>query len=345
MVGLPEGVTAVKTKRATYYYWHPHRGTDRAGKRIPLGKDPTDPEFWNKLKEVRGFCEKSAEGTFNRLVDDYLASKSFERRRPRTQENYRLHLERIKEAWGTMQVSGLTVAGIYALRAQYEATPVAANHLVSVLRTLLKWGLQHGYGTTNPAREIEPIQIEDEENAKPWPEWVYDFIVKNAPEDIRRGTILGRACGQRISDWVKFGKKNRKDDGIAIKIGKLRDKDHIIPLMKHQLAELDSWSCSDTGPWVISVANRTMTADAWRAALNRYIARTPELKSAEIAPHGLRAMAAIDRKMAGGENRAIGANLRMSTQIVERYIRHIDELKLARGVRDQMEDFARAGKV
>jgi hypothetical protein len=337
-VQLPEGVHAVKVGKTTYFYWSPGRGTKAAQKPIPLGKDARDPEFWNKLKTLRGDTPAS-KGSFSDLIGRYKASARFATRRARTQEHYDHQLDRIETAWGTLPVAELTVAGIYALRAQYEATPVAANHLIAVLRTLLKWGLQHGFGTTNPAREIEPIEIEDEENAKPWPEKAWQLVVANAPEDIRRAAYLGRATGQRRSDLVKFGKRHRKEDGIAIKIGKLRDKDHIVPLTKAQLAEIDSWTCSDTGPWIISPIGRTMSGDALQSALGRYIAKVPELQQYELKLHGLRAMAACDRKLAGAENRAIGANLRMSLTTVERYIRHIDELLLARGVRDRLEDF------
>jgi hypothetical protein len=53
--------------------------------------------------------------------------------------------------------------------------------------------------------------------------------------------------------------------------------------------------------------------------------------------HGWRANAAIDRKMGGAENKAIGSNIRMSKAMVERHIRHIDNLGLARGVTGKME--------
>jgi hypothetical protein len=162
-------------------------------------------------------------------------------------------------------------------------------------------------------------------------------VLKVVPQRIRRAVYLARACGQRHSDVVKFGKRHRKEDSIAIKIGKLRDKDHVIPLMQHQLDEIDSWSCSDTGPWVIAAGGGRMSGDNVQSTLNRLIAKTPTLRGYELKMHGLRANAAIDRKLAGAENRAIGASIRMSTAMVERYIKHIDDLVLARGVRDQLE--------
>lgn len=341
-VSLPEGVAVVKSKGKIYYYWAPGRGTKNAAKPIALGKDATDPKFWERLRKLAGEDSVQAAldsevGSFNALIKEYKAHHAYKKLRKRSQDHYDDQLDKIALAWGKLKVASLTVAHIVALRDKHQATPVAANHILSMLRTLLKFGLERQYGTTNPAREVANLEILDEQNAKPWPEWAYQFIIANAPEDVRRAAFLGRACGQRRADLVLFGRKNRKDDGLVIKVGKLRNRDHIIPLTKAQLAELDSWSCSDTGPWITSSAGETMSGDAIYQALQRYIERTPELQGVQLAMHGLRAMATIDRKLAGAENRAIGASLRMSTAMVERYIRHIDDLELARGVRDRLE--------
>lgn len=337
MLELPEGVHAVKAGKNTYYYWSPNRGTAFAGKPIPLGKDAKDPEFWRILKLAQGDDGTLKSGTFNALIAEYKASSKWRKLREKTRVTYTHQLGRIALAWGDMAVEGLTVKGIFAIRAKYEATPVAANHLVSVLRTILGWGLEHGYGERNPANDVKAIEIEDEENAKPWPEWAFNLVLETAPERLYRAVYLGRACGQRRSDLGRYGKRHRKEDGIAVKIGKLRDKHHIIPLSRAQLQELDSWSCSDTGPWVVGVGGGRMSGDNMQSTLNRLIAKTPRLQGLELKMHGLRAMAAIDRKLAGAENRAIGASLCMSTTTVERYIRHIDQLELARGVRDKLE--------
>lgn len=334
---VPEGVHAVKSGRKTYYYWAPNRGTEFATKPVPLGTDHTDPKFWEKLKAARGDDDTAAAGSFNALIAEYRKSPKFTKRRPRTRDHYKRQLTIIAGAWGELAVKGLTVAGILALRATMEETPTAANHLLSMLRTLLGWGLTHGYGERNPANDVEPLEIDDVESAKPWPEWAYRMVLEIAPERLYRAVFLGRACGQRRSDLVLFGKRHRKEDGIAIKIGKLRDKEHIIPLMTDQLSEIDAWSCSDTGAWIQSVRGGRMTGDNLQSTLNRLVEKTPELKGQTLKMHGLRAMAAIDRKMIGEENRAIGASLCMTTQTVERYIKHIDTLALARRVRDGLE--------
>lgn len=337
VVDLPSGVHAVRVGKKTYYYWHPNRGTGFAGKRIPLGTDARDPEFWQRLRDAMGQRIPHEQGTFKALIADYKASQAWVDLRHRTRVHYEHQLSRIEAAWGDMQAGELTVRGIYALRANFSSTPVAANHLVAVLRMLLKWGLQFGYGKSNPATEIKRIEIRDEQSARPWPEDAYQHVVKNAPEHIKRAVFLARATGQRRSDLVKMGRRHRDGDGLRFTISKLRDKPHFVPVTKDQLAVIDSWSCSDLGPWIVSPTGAAMSGDHLQSSLNRYISSQPKLRGLALKMHGLRALAACDRKMLGFDNRAIGASIGMSAGMVDRYTKHINQEALARQVRDGLE--------
>jgi hypothetical protein len=80
-----------------------------------------------------------------------------------------------------------------------------------------------------------------------------------------------------------------------------------------------------------------MSGDHLQSSLNRYIAKTPALQGHRLKLHGLRAMAAIDRKMTGSDNKAIGKNMGMSPGMVERYTTHIDGEVLSRELRDKLE--------
>ena len=109
-----------------------------------------------------------------------------------------------------------------------------------MLRTLIAFGIPRGYIDRNPAAEVTPIPIVDVEHARPWPEEAFKLVIETAPEHIRRAAFLGRATGQRRSDLVRFGRKHRRADGLQIKVSKLRDKGHFIPLRAAELAEIDS---------------------------------------------------------------------------------------------------------
>lgn len=332
VIDLPNGVHRVKSKGRVYFYFAPGRGTKSAGERVSLGTDPTAPEFWAKLNEAHGTAPETIKaGTFAALIRDFKMSADWNRLRLNTRRDYSIYLNRIERAWGVLLVSGLTAVGIYTLRDQYASTPVAANHLVTILRSLLAWGVKRGYHDRNPVIDVTPIEIFDVKGARPWPEVAYEIVLQRAPEAIRRTAILGRACGQRRSDLVQFGRKNRRDDGIDITIGKLRDRRHFIPLKKAELAEIDSWSCSETGPWIVSARGEPLKGPALGELLDEFVGRTGELSPyGPIKLHGLRAMAVCDRRLEGLEHQEIAAQLGMSLQMVMRYSRQIDQEALAR---------------
>jgi integrase len=125
---------------------------------------------------------------------------------------------------------------------------VQANHLVSVLRTIIAWGIQRGYSERNPALEVVAIDILEEQNARPWPEEAFRVVLHEAPEHLRRAAYLGRVTGQRRSDLVRMGRRDRRDDGLDIRIKKLRGLRHFMPLNQAELAMLDSWECSENRP-------------------------------------------------------------------------------------------------
>jgi len=331
---LPGEVQRVRAKGRDYYYWAPNRNTSYAGKRVPLGRDPTDPEFWRKIEFLRskgGGEPEVRPGSFAALIRAYVSSPEWQILRPRTHEVYQISLDRIQERWGDLPVQGTTARDIYRLRDEFSATPVAANHLVSVLRGLLTWGIPRGYCERNAASDVLAIGILDQEITRPWPESAWKIVVAEGPEHLRRAAILGRACGQRRSDLVKFGRRHRRDDGLEIKIGKLRDKRHFIPLRQSEIVEIDSWSCSDTGPWIVSPRGKAMSGDHLAASLGRFVADHDELRAQEgLTPHGWRAMAVCDRRIDGLTHQEIAAQLGMSLPMVMRYSKHIDQELLAR---------------
>jgi hypothetical protein len=160
----------------------------------------------------------------------------------------------------------------------------------------------------NSAADVCPLHV-DVENTCPWPDDAFKRVLGTAPEWIRRAAFPGRTTGQRRSDLVKFGRKHRRANGLQIKVGKLRDKDHFVPLKASQLTEIDSWSCSDTGPWITNAAGQPMGGEALGNALDRFLAEVPELKGSNLNPHGLRAMAVCDRRIDRLSHQEVSAQL------------------------------------
>ena len=198
----PDVQRVIKPSGRVYYYYAPGRGTATAGKRIPLGSDTGDPEFWRKLREAKS-PPATRDGTLSKLIAEYRAHKEFADLRPESKRVYTHFLDRLEASGGERPVAAMTRRDIYALLDQMSSTPVAANLMLTVLRTLLEFGVPRGYRDDNPAIGVKKLKIEDSGHS-PWPEQGYAYVMQHAPTNLRRMAFLGRATGQRISDLVKM---------------------------------------------------------------------------------------------------------------------------------------------
>ncbi|MBK1656877.1 site-specific integrase [Paracraurococcus ruber] len=80
-------------------------------------------------------------GSFGELCALYLASPKFKRRAPRTQQEYRDHIEILRSAWEGVPVAGITRKAVAVLHAGYAATPWRGNAILRTLRLVLNFGI------------------------------------------------------------------------------------------------------------------------------------------------------------------------------------------------------------
>jgi hypothetical protein len=198
---LPRDVQrVVKPSGKVYYYYAPGRGSAGAGKRVALGSDAADPEFWRKLREASS-PTAARDGTLSKLIAEYRASKAWADLRPASKRSYTHFLDRLEAGGGDRPVAAMTRRDIYVLLDQMSGTPVAANQMLAVLRTLLEFGVPRGYRGDNPAIGIKRLKVEDSGHA-PWPETGYRYVMKNAPEYLRPHGVP-RPCHRAAS--LRFG--------------------------------------------------------------------------------------------------------------------------------------------
>jgi integrase len=236
---LPRGVFPVKNGHGVeYFYFQRGRGTKTPGPRVGLGKDTTDPKFWGKLREAQG-VPVTREGTWGELIAGWR-KHNWERLRPASRKSFGHFLDRLDAEAGDRLVAAVTSRDIYALLDGMSDTPNAANFMLSVLRLLLKWAVKRGYRNDNPAIGVDRLKVEDSGHA-PWPEDSWCFVMEHAPLHLRRMAFLGRVTGQRISDLVKMRPADLAADGINVRIGKLRDRLHFVPLTTDQMRTIKSW--------------------------------------------------------------------------------------------------------
>lgn len=343
---LPKGVHCItKPSGRKYFYYQPSRGSTAPGKRVALGSDPFDPQFWqclgaaqNAVRNAGPLTPPEPKGTWEEVITAYKGSQEFEWLKPRTQKDYAGYLDKLLTIAGDRLIAEMTRADVYQLRDLMAKTPVAANHMISVLRTLIEWSIPRGYRKDNPALEIKKLKS-DEGGAEPWPEEAFCFVLDRAPGDLRRMAFLGRACGQRREDLVTLRGVNLTSDGIKLAISKLRGKQHFVPLTQMQVAEIKSWGVGPLEFYLTSPSGKQFTGDGLNSRWNRWRESdtAKPIAGLKLTIHGLRATAVCDRREAGTEDGAIADELGMSVQMVSRYARFADKARSARASRDRRE--------
>jgi len=330
MLELPPHVRRIVAKGRAYFYFQRGRGTKVEGERIPLPRNLHSIAFWQAYRTALGGSDEPVGYTFNDLITVYRMSPEFRAKAVATQRDYERYLNIIKEAWGPLLVSGLRPKNVLKLRDALVRTPVAANHLLSITKTLINWGIPREFCDSNPCLAIAKLKS-DEGGARPWPIWAFALIETHAREDLRRAVWLARYTGQRQADVIRMGKADLEDGGIKV-VQQKTGKELWIPLHKDLKAEMDRWEVGP--PWLFVQAPKRQGYDAerFRAAWTRLMNATPagRIRREGFTFHGLRASSVENLREAGCDDASIESITGMSQAIIKRYSRFADQKKLAK---------------
>jgi hypothetical protein len=116
-----------------------------------------------------------------------------------------VHLNRFEIAWGALSYD-LPAGAVIALRDSMADTAGMANHMLSVGRTLWKWGGSIGV-KSNPFLGVANLDLGDVGHI-PWPAWAVELVCKTAWVDLVRMVRLGLATCQRESDLIRRGRRS-----------------------------------------------------------------------------------------------------------------------------------------
>ena len=333
VVELPKYVQRIVDGHREYFYFQRGRGSSSPGPRIKLPKGPRDAEFWAAYKSHLG-SEAPVARTFDALITAYKVSPEFTKRSVVTQRDYARYLDIVSTAWGKNHVGSLRPKHVIQMRDAWAETPVAANHLLSVLKTLINWGIPREFSEANPCVYVPKLKV-DEEGARPWPMWAYSLIEEHGSEEMRRAVLLARYTGQRQADVLRMGPEDIEDGGINV-VQQKTGKELWVPLHANLRDALEAWSCS---PFVQTPKGEGYTPDRFRSAWTRLMNDTPagRIRKEGYTFHGLRASSVEKLREAGCGDREIEAITGMSPTMITRYSRFADQKRLAKSAARRLE--------
>jgi integrase len=303
-VTLPEGVERVEVRKKSgkvyvYFYWNPGRGTDRQRDRIKLPNAETEPvKFWTEVKRRQTSAPTAyPAGSIGDLIARYRISDEFTRLSEGTQSNYEVTMRRFEdpETWGLVPVKELIPLAVQTARDAMKETPVMANQMLSVGRTIWDWAIPLDLAQANPFDKVKDFDIPDRGHV-PWPLWVVEYVRKHAWPDLVRMARLGIMTCQRGSDLIRMGPEHRDRNGLWCRPKKTRKRRRAfhIPLAAADALEIDRWAETPVtftnSRWkkpierfredlyLYSPKAAQYTADGLRARWGRWLADTPEGK-------------------------------------------------------------------
>jgi len=219
---------------------------------------------------------------------------------------------------------------VLKLRDAWATTPVAANHLLSIAKTLINWGIPREFSDSNPCAAIAKLETEDG-GAKPRPGWAFDLIEAHAREDLRRAVWLGRYTGQRQADVLRMGKGDLEDGGIHV-IQQKTGKVLWIPLHRDLEKEMKCWDAVPPWTFVQTPKGEPYDTERFRAAWTRLMNTTPagRIRREGFTFHGLRASSVENLREAGCDDAGVESITGMSQAMIRHYSRFADQRRLAK---------------
>jgi len=122
------------------------RAAQEALARIRLGDDPQAEKARERDSLMVG-----------ELIDAFLEGHASSKLKAKTAKHYRVALERLRAAHGSLKAHALTRSHLAALHISQADTPFAANRSLATISKCFSWGAQYGLlpeGHNNPAKGI-----------------------------------------------------------------------------------------------------------------------------------------------------------------------------------------------
>lgn len=351
-LALPAHVHLVRAGGREYYYFQPFRGTKQAGGRARIDGCPQDPDgspnqaWWAAYRALAGLPEPAPRaGTFAALAHLYRRSPEWAQLAHSTRRDYNRYIDIILNCWGADSVRGIEPMHVASLRDEYADIPppdakhrtkaleayadrgAAANGLLRALSSMLSFGVERGYASSNPAKEVSKLAGGDGYSA--WPAEAIARLREHARPELWWVAAFALYTGQRQSDVLGMLHSHVSGGSVYVKQDKT-GKEMWIPLHRDLKRIADEIPRRSTHiltnsrglPW---------TEDGFRASWKKDIQRRSlsGITEKRLVFHGLRKSAVVMLLEAGCTTAQVQAVTGQSMQMVEHYAAEVNQRKLA----------------
>jgi hypothetical protein len=320
---LPPHVRMVRNRVGQeYLYFQRHRGTGKAEKPVRLPDDPRSQDFWTEYARLLDVPAPTVNpNRVNQLVKAWHESPEWTQMSAKTRYEWERYCNRIKDAWGDLEVAGILPKNVLALRDTYAKTPASANNLLRCLSSMLGWSVPRGYREDNPCREIKPLKGGD--GYQPWPWPVIEAAEKELRPDLWWTVGLALYSGQRQGDALAMRWDHIAGNLLLVKQEKT-SKRLAIPLHRNLKAILEKiprravtiLTNTDGVPW---------TKDGFKSTW----AKNKPAAAKGLVFHGLRKSAVVTLLEAGCTDAEVASITGQSREMIEHYARMVNQGRLA----------------
>ena len=201
---LPKFVYRQVIKGHVYY-----RFRRAGGGSVRLPGEPDSADFHDAY--ARLLRQPQERGRYNpgsvaHTVDLYFRSADFSQLAAGTQRDYRRYLNRLDKSVGERALEALDGAYVFALRDRLRKTPGAANHAISVIRSLFRFAIARSIVKADPTQGVQKLRGGD--GYARWSEADVAAFRASAGPAMRLAMELGLYTGQRLSDVIRLSWSN-----------------------------------------------------------------------------------------------------------------------------------------
>ncbi|MGE5517194.1 MAG: tyrosine-type recombinase/integrase [Bacteroidota bacterium] len=161
------------------------------------------------------------QGTFDALVKAYYAGANYHQCEASTKDEYRRHIEAMREKFGPFALSAITKRVVITYRDGFLDQPVTGNNRLRMLKRLFEWGRKNdvpGVGD-NPCADVDFLKVKSD-GWKPWPVAALERFARDSKGAPRVAFFLALYSGQRRADVLTMRWDSIVDGGITLKQAK-----------------------------------------------------------------------------------------------------------------------------